>query len=115
MASAALLSITLVPVALGLFVRKGVKPEAANPVNRVLIRLYRPVIELVLRHRWPTIFAAILLLVVTWYPWSRIGSEFMPPLNEGSIMDMPSLFPGVGASQAKLILQQRDAALARHS
>ena len=113
MASAALLSITLVPVAMGLFVRKGVKPEAANPVNRVLIRAYRPVIALVLRHRWPTIIAAGLLLIVTWFPWSHIGSEFMPPLNEGSFMDMPSLFPGVGASQAKLIVQQRDAALAR--
>jgi Cu(I)/Ag(I) efflux system membrane protein CusA/SilA len=113
MASAALLSITLVPVAMGLFVRKGVKSEAANPVSGVLIRAYRPVIALVLRHRWPTIIAAGVLLAVTWYPWSRIGSEFMPPLNEGSFMDMPSLFPGVGASQAKLILQQRDAALAR--
>jgi Cu(I)/Ag(I) efflux system membrane protein CusA/SilA len=113
MASAALLSITLVPVAMGLFVRKGVKPEASNPVNRVLIRAYRPVIALVLRHRWPTIIVAGLLLIVTWYPWSRIGSEFMPPLNEGSFMDMPSLFPGVGASEAKLIVQQRDAALAK--
>ncbi|MBA3670732.1 MAG: efflux RND transporter permease subunit [Gemmatimonadaceae bacterium] len=113
MASAALLSITLVPVAMGTFVRNGVKPESANPVNRVLIRAYRPVIELVLRYRWPTIIAAGLLLVATWYPWSRIGSEFMPPLNEGSFMDMPSLFPGVGASQAKLIVQQRDAAIAK--
>ena len=113
MASAALLSVTLVPVAMGLFVRKGVRPEAANPVNRVLIRAYRPVIRLVLRHRWPTVMAAGLLLAVTWLPWSRIGSEFMPPLNEGSIMDMPSLFPGVGAAQAKQIVQQRDAALAR--
>ena len=113
MASAALLSITLVPVAMGLFVRKGVKPEASNPVNRVLIRAYRPVIALVLRHRWPTIMVAVVLLAVTWYPWSRIGSEFMPPLNEGSFMDMPSLLPGVGASQARLIVQQRDAALAK--
>ncbi|MDQ6634905.1 MAG: CusA/CzcA family heavy metal efflux RND transporter [Gemmatimonadota bacterium] len=113
MASAALLSITLVPVAMGLFVRKGVKPESANPVNRVLIRAYRPVIQLVLRHRWPTIVAAGVLLAVTSYPWSRIGSEFMPPLNEGSFMDMPSLFPGVGGAQAKQIVQQRDAALAR--
>jgi Cu(I)/Ag(I) efflux system membrane protein CusA/SilA len=113
MASAALLSVTLVPVAMGLFIRRGVKTEASNPVNRILVRAYRPVIELVLRHRWPTILVAGVLLAVTWYPWSRIGSEFMPPLNEGSFMDMPSLFPGVGASQARLIVQQRDAALAR--
>ena len=113
MAAASLLSITLVPVMMGLFIRKGVKPESANPVNRVLIRLYRPVIEVVLRHRWPTIAVAAALLVVTILPWSRLGSEFMPPLNEGSIMDMPSLFPGVGSAQGKQILQQRDAALAR--
>ena len=56
---------------------------------------------------------AIACVLVTLYPWSRLGSEFMPPLNEGSIMDMPSLFPGVGTAQAKQILQQRDAALAR--
>ena len=113
MAAAALLSITLVPVLMGLFIRKGVKPEAANPVNRFLIRVYRPVIEFVLRHRWPTIGAAAVLLALTILPWSRLGSEFMPPLNEGSIMDMPSLFPGVGTAQAKQILQQRDAALKR--
>src|SRR5829696_6069344 len=56
---------------------------------------------------------AVIVLVATLYPWSRLGSEFMPPLNEGSVMDMPSLFPGVGTAQAKQILQQRDAALAR--
>jgi Cu(I)/Ag(I) efflux system membrane protein CusA/SilA len=113
MAAASLLSITLVPVMMGLFIRGRVRPETANPVNRILIRLYRPVIELVLRHRWTTIAIAGALLVATIYPWSRLGSEFMPPLNEGSIMDMPSLFPGVGTTQAKQILQQRDAALAR--
>jgi Cu(I)/Ag(I) efflux system membrane protein CusA/SilA len=113
MASASLLSITLVPVMMGLFIRRGVKAEAANPVNRLLIRLYRPVIAVVLRHRWPTIAVACVVLVATIYPWSRLGSEFMPPLNEESIMDMPSLFPGVGTAQAKQILEQRDAALAR--
>jgi len=111
MAAAALLSITLVPVMMGLFIRGKVRPEAANPVNRVLIRVYRPVIELVLRHRWPTIGAAAALLLATLLPWSRLGSEFMPPLNEGSIMDMPSLFPGVGTRQAKEILVQRDRAI----
>ena len=113
MASAAILSITLVPVAMGYFIRGGVKPESANPVNRFLIRIYRPVIQLVLRKRWQTIAIAAAILLATILPWSRLGSEFMPPLNEGSIMDMPSLFPGVGAGEAKLILQQRDAALAK--
>jgi Cu(I)/Ag(I) efflux system membrane protein CusA/SilA len=113
MASASLLSITLVPVMMGLFIRKGVRPEAANPINRFLTRAYRPVIELVLGHRWTTIAVAAALLLATILPWSRLGSEFMPPLNEGSIMDMPSLFPGVGTAEAKAILMQRDAALAR--
>ena len=113
MAAAALLSITLVPVMMGLFIRGKVKPEAANPVNRFLIRIYRPVIHVVLRHRWATIGVAVAVLLVTLLPWTRLGSEFMPPLNEGSVMDMPSLFPGVGTAQAKQILQQRDAALAR--
>ena len=113
MASAALLSITLVPVAMGLFVRGGVKPEASNPINRMLIRFYRPLIRIVLRHRWATIAVAFGILAITAFPWSRLGSEFMPPLNEGAIMDMPSLFPGVGAGEAALILRQRDAALAR--
>ncbi len=113
MASASLLSITLVPVMMGLLIRGKVKPESANPVNRFLIRVYHPVIRFVLRHRWPTIIAAAAVLCVTGFPWSHIGSEFMPPLNEGSIMDMPSLFPGVGSEQAKQILTQRDAALAR--
>jgi Cu(I)/Ag(I) efflux system membrane protein CusA/SilA len=113
MAAASLLSITLVPVMMRLFIRKGVKPEEANPVNRFLIRVYRPVIELVLRNRWPTILVAVVVLAVTVLPWMRLGSEFMPPLNEGSIMDMPSLFPGVGTAQAKAVIQQRDAALAR--
>ena len=112
MAAASLLSVTLVPVMMGLFIRKGVKPEAANPVNRFLIRTYRPVIEFVLRHRWPVIGVAAAVLVVTILPWSRLGSEFMPPLNEGSVMDMPSLFPGVGTAQAKQILVQRDRAIA---
>jgi Cu(I)/Ag(I) efflux system membrane protein CusA/SilA len=113
MAAASLLSITLVPVMMGLFIRGDVKPEVANPVNRALIRVYRPVIGFVLRYRWSTLAAALAVVILTVIPWSGIGSEFMPPLNEGSIMDMPSLFPGVGTSEAKLILTQRDAALAR--
>ncbi|HEV2643182.1 MAG TPA: CusA/CzcA family heavy metal efflux RND transporter, partial [Candidatus Elarobacter sp.] len=113
MAGAALLSVTLVPVLMGFLVRGRVPSEQASPVNRLLIRIYRPVIAFVLRHRWPTIGVAGLVLVATIFPWSRLGSEFMPPLNEESIMDMPSLFPGVGTGEAKMILQQRDAALAR--
>jgi Cu(I)/Ag(I) efflux system membrane protein CusA/SilA len=112
MAAAALLSITLVPVLMGLFIKGGVKPEEKNPVNRFLIRVYRPVIHFVFRFRWPVIGAAVAVLVATAIPWRNLGSEFMPPLNEGAIMDMPSMFPGVGTAQAKEILQQRDRAMA---
>ena len=111
MAAASLLSITLVPVMMGLFIRGRIRHEHENPVNRALIRAYRPLIAFVLRHRWGTIAAAVVVLIATVLPWSRLGSEFMPPLNEGSVMDMPSLFPGVGSQQAKEILQQRDAAI----
>ncbi len=112
MAAAALLSITLVPVLMSLMIRGRVRTEAANPVNRVAIMLYRPLIQLVLRYRWTTIAVAALLLVGTIAPWGQIGSEFMPPLHEGAMMDMPSLAPGIGSEQAKAILRQRDAALA---
>jgi Cu(I)/Ag(I) efflux system membrane protein CusA/SilA len=113
MAAASLLSITLVPVMMGLFIRGKLRPEAANPVNRALIAAYRPVIAFVLRHRRAVVAAALGVLAATVLPWTRLGSEFMPPLNEGSVMDMPSLFPGVGAGMAKQILVQRDAAIAR--
>ncbi|MEX1256214.1 MAG: CusA/CzcA family heavy metal efflux RND transporter [Gemmatimonadota bacterium] len=113
MAAAALLSITLVPVLMGLFIRGGVRSERRNPVSRLLIGAYRPVIHFVLRHRWPVIGAALAVLGITILPWKKLGSEFMPPLNEGSIMDMPSMFPGTGTAQARQILQQRDAAMAR--
>ncbi len=112
MASAALLSITLVPVLMGVFIRGRVKKESENPLNRLMIALYRPLIRGVLRFRWTTLGVAALVLLGAVWPWSRLGSEFMPPLNEGSIMDMPSLQPSIGTAQARAILQQRDAAIA---
>lgn len=112
MAAATLLSITLVPVMMGLFIRGAIRPESRNPVNRLLIRIYRPAIDFVLQHRWPVVASAVVVLGITVLPWSRLGSEFMPPLNEGAIMDMASMNPGVGAAQAREILQQRDAAIA---
>ncbi|MEO8139092.1 MAG: CusA/CzcA family heavy metal efflux RND transporter, partial [Gemmatimonadota bacterium] len=113
MASASLLSVTLVPVAMGLFIRGTLFRERANPVNRALIWLYRPVIRLVLKHRWPVIWAALACLVVTWVPWARIGSEFMPPLNEGTILYMPTTLPGVSVARAREILRTQDAILKR--
>jgi Cu(I)/Ag(I) efflux system membrane protein CusA/SilA len=111
MAAASLLSVTVVPVAMGLFVRGRLFRERANPLNRLLIRLYDPVIAFVLRHRWGTIGAAILALVLTWVPWTRIGSEFMPPLDEGTLLFMPTTLPGASVARAREILRIQDSVL----
>ncbi len=111
MASASLLSVTLVPVAMGLFIRGRIYRERANPLNRILIRLYRPVIDVVLSHRGPVILAGVVALIVTWIPWTRIGSEFMPVLDEGTILFMPSTLPGLPVARAREILRQQDSIL----
>src|SRR5687767_1909573 len=113
MAAASLLSVTLVPVAMGLFVRGKIYRERANPINRALIRWYGPVIAVVLRHRWPVIVGAVVMLILTWIPWTRLGSEFMPRLEEGTILYMPTTLPGVSVARAREILRQQDAALKR--
>ena len=112
MAASALLAITLVPVAMGAFIRGKVRPEEENPINRAALKVYRPTLGFVLKHRFLTLAAAAAVLLVTLVPFNRLGSEFMPPLVEGSIMDMPSVFPGVGTGQVKRMLQQRDRAMA---
>jgi Cu(I)/Ag(I) efflux system membrane protein CusA/SilA len=111
MAAASLLSVTVVPVAMGLLVRGRLLRERANPLNRQLIRWYHPVITFVLRHRLGTIGVAVLVLVLTWVPWARIGSEFMPPLDEGSILFMPTTLPGASVARAREILRIQDGAL----
>ncbi len=111
MAAASLLSLTLVPVTMGLFVRGKLYREQANPVNRFLIRLYRPVINVVLAHRGPVIMAGVVTLILTWVPWTRIGSEFMPRLEEGTILFMPTTLPGVSVARAREIVRQQDAIL----
>jgi Cu(I)/Ag(I) efflux system membrane protein CusA/SilA len=108
MAGAALLSVTLVPVLMLLFVRGKILPEARNPVNRILIALYRPVIAVVLRYKALTLVAAVLVLLVTVWPASRLGSEFMPTLNEGTLLYMPSSLPGMSVTKAAELLQQQD-------
>jgi len=108
MAAASLLSVTLVPVTMGLFIRGRLYRERANPINRVLLRLYRPLITFVLRHRWGAIVAALATVVLTWIPWSSIGSEFMPPVEEGTILFMPTTLPGVSVARAREILQTQD-------
>lgn len=112
MAASAVLAITLVPVAMGAFIRGKVRPEEANPINRWTRRIYRPAIDFVLNHRAWVIGGAVVVLLVSFIPFERLGSEFMPPLIEGSVMDMPSVFPGIGTAQAKRLLHQRDSAMA---
>ncbi len=108
MAAAALLSITLVPVLMGYWVRGKILPENKNPVNRLLIRLYHPILELAVRFKWSFLLLTVLLMAVTVMPYLRLGSEFMPPLWEGDLLYMPTTFPGVSITKAREILQQTD-------
>ncbi len=108
MAAAALLAVTLVPVLMGLFIRGKIMPEAKNPVNRILHALHSPVLRLTMRWRVVTITVALVLLGATAYPLSKLGSEFMPPLDEGDILYMPTTFPGISITKAKELLQQTD-------
>ena len=108
MAGAALLSITLVPVLMLLFVRGRIIPEGKNPLNRLLIWIYRPVIRLVLKAKTLTILLALVALAATWIPISRLGSEFMPNMNEGTLMFMPTTLPGLSVTKAAELLQSQD-------
>jgi len=108
MAAAAGLSITLVPVLMGYFIRGKIIPEHKNPINRVLIALYQPVIQAVIRFPKGTLVAAAAVLIVGLWPVTQLGSEFMPPLDEGDIMYMPSTYPGVSIDKAREILQHTD-------
>jgi Cu(I)/Ag(I) efflux system membrane protein CusA/SilA len=108
MAGAALLSVTLVPVLMLLFIRGKIIPEARNPVNRFLIWIYRPIIAWVMRWKKTTLAAALLVLIVSIYPASRLGAEFMPTLNEGTLLYMPSSLPGMSITKAAELLQTQD-------
>ena len=104
MAGAALLSVTLVPVLMLFFVRGRILPEAKNPVNRVLIWLYRPIIAWVMRHKILTIVAALVTMAATVFPARQLGSEFMPTLNEGTLFYMPAALPGMSVTEAGRLL-----------
>jgi copper/silver efflux system protein len=112
MASAAILAVTLVPVAMGYFIRGRIRSERENPVSRVLIRGYRPVLDLALRNRAVTVGSAVLLLLVTIIPFRQLGSEFMPPVEEGTILFMPMTLPGVSIQQAQDIMRRQNAIIA---
>jgi Cu(I)/Ag(I) efflux system membrane protein CusA/SilA len=105
---AAFLSITLAPVLMVLLIRGRIRPETRNPVNRLLIALYTPVVRVVLRFRKMTIALAIIALILTYPAFARLGSEFMPPLNEGMIFYMPTTLPGISITQASRLLQMQD-------
>ncbi|MDE2079767.1 MAG: efflux RND transporter permease subunit [Burkholderiales bacterium] len=108
MAAAAGLSVTLIPVLMGYLIRGPIPPEQANPLNRGLIALYRPLLDAVLR--WPkaTLAGALLLLALSLWPLQHIGAEFMPPLYEGDLLYMPTALPGLSAGKAAELLQQTD-------
>lgn len=108
MAGAALLSVTLVPVLMMLFIRGRIMPEAKNPVNRFLIWGYRPIIAWVMRWKKTTIAAAVVTLAISVYPASRLGSEFMPTLNEGTLFYMPASLPGMSITKAAELLQTQN-------
>jgi len=108
MAAAAFLSVTLVPVLMLLFIRGQIRPEAENPVNRFLIRLYRPIIAGVMNWKKATIAVAVLVLAISIVPASRLGSEFMPTLNEGTLFYMPTTLPGLSVTKAAELLQTQN-------
>jgi len=108
MAAAAGLAITLIPVLMGYLVRGRIRSEKENPINRGLIALYRPVLEAVLRFPRMTLLAAGFVLLLSLIPLLRLGSEFMPPLEEGTLLYMPTALPGLSAGKAAELLQQTD-------
>ncbi|MBV8649427.1 CusA/CzcA family heavy metal efflux RND transporter, partial [Paludibacterium sp.] len=112
MAAAAGLSVTLVPVLMTFFIRGNIRNEQQNPLNRVLTRLYRPAIDWVLRHPLPTLALAAAMLALTAWPVRRLGSEFLPPLDEGDLLYMPTAQPGLSAAKARELLQITDRLIA---
>jgi copper/silver efflux system protein len=108
MASAAVLAVTLIPVTLGYFVRGRIRSERENPVSRALVAVYRPVLRGALRHRGWVLGGAVALLALTALPLTRLGSEFMPPIEEGTILFMPMTLPGVSIQQAQEIMRRQN-------
>ncbi len=108
MAAAAILTVTIVPILLGYFVRGKMRKEEENPITKFLAKIYHPVVDFVMEKRWWVIGAAALVILLTYIPFSKLGSEFMPPLYEGDLLYMPTTLPGVSITKAREILQQTD-------
>ena len=115
MASSAVLAITVIPVLMYYLVRGHIRHEAENPISRFFIGGYRPVIATVLRRPLPVLAGGLLLALLTAFPLSRLGGEFMPPLNEGDLLYMPTTTPGISITKARQLLQQTDRIIASHS
>jgi Cu(I)/Ag(I) efflux system membrane protein CusA/SilA len=108
MAAAAGLAVTLVPVLMGYFIRGRIPREDRNPLNRWLMRVYRPLLDRVLVRPWVAIATGVVLLALTAFPFLRLGGEFLPPLDEGDLLHMPSALPGLSAGKGSQLLQQMD-------
>ena len=108
MAAAAALAVTLIPILMGYLIRGGVTAEHRNPVNRLLRALYKPIIDRVVRHPWMVLAAGLVIILGGIWPAMHLGTEFMPPLDEGDLMFMPSARPGISADKARQVLQQTD-------
>ncbi len=113
MLGASILAVTVVPVLMGYWIRGKIRPEDKNPINRFLIKIYHPLIKLVLKVKVPVILLAVVVLALSYIPWKQIGSEFMPPLNEGDLLYMPTTLPGISITKAKELLQQTDRIIAK--
>lgn len=112
MAAAAMLTVTLVPVLMGYFIRGRIREESRNPINNGLLAIYRPVLSAVLRFPKGVVILAVALTLLTLWPLSKLGTEFIPPLDEGDLMYMPTTYPGLSIGEARQILQQTDKLIA---
>ena len=108
MAGAAILAVTIVPVLIGYFVRGKIKKEHENPLTKILVKIYHPIVDFVMKRRWWVMASALVIVLITIIPFSKLGSEFMPPLNEGDLLYMPTTLPGISITKAREILQQTD-------
>ena len=108
MAVGAVLAVTIVPVLMGYFIRGKMKKEEDNPITRFLMYIYHPVVDFVMKKRWLVLVSALLIVVATWFPYKKLGSEFMPPLYEGDLLYMPTTLPGISITKARELLQQTD-------
>ncbi|MCB9762546.1 MAG: efflux RND transporter permease subunit [Alphaproteobacteria bacterium] len=114
MGSSAVLAVTVIPVLMFYLVRGRVRPESENPLSRLFIRAYRPIIRGVLRHPVAVLLAGLAVVAATAWPWSQLGNEFMPPLNEGDLLYMPTTPPGISITEARDLLQETDRIITTH-